>query len=205
MRKIVLLAAILVVLLITLGACFGIHGVDPTPEYPAESAPIVALLVPQHNTLCVRDELFSAAIMPDGALWRWETPDYLYPGSGGVPVQAGTDTDWVGVAIGFSIVALKSDGSLWTWDMGEYWESWELYLKGYVEAFEFPPLDHIFSTPIQVGTSTEWVSISAGQLHIVAIKPVGGHMCMYYGNSHGGTPRMNEMARVAYRIANGLS
>ena len=35
--------------------------------------------------------------------------------------------------------------------------------------------------------------------------PTGGHMCMYYGSSTGGTPRMNEMARVAHRITNNLS
>ena len=34
--------------------------------------------------------------------------------------------------------------------------------------------------------------------------PVGGHMCMYYSNSSGGTSGMNEAAREAYRIANNL-
>jgi len=153
---------------------------EPTLEEPAERAVIPALLVPQHNTLCVRSEGLYATIMPDGTLWVWEEREGLSRRS--VPVQIGTDTDWVSVSVGFSMVALKSDGSLWAWGQeywayrGQEWENWK-YLErehgGYGEPFDFPPLDKIFANPIQVGTSTEWASVAASSSHVVAVKTDG--------------------------------
>lgn len=32
--------------------------------------------------------------------------------------------------------------------------------------------------------------------------PLGGHMCMYYGDSPGGTPKCNEAAELAYKLGN---
>jgi len=91
--------------------------------------------------------------------------------------------DWVSVSVGFStVLTLKNDGSLWSWGW-EYWEYVEQemehwrYLErehgGYGEPFDFPPLDQIFVNPIQVGTSTEWASVSASSGHVVAIKTDG--------------------------------
>lgn len=34
--------------------------------------------------------------------------------------------------------------------------------------------------------------------------PLGGHMCMYYGDSPGGTPKCNDAAREAYKLGNAM-
>jgi alpha-tubulin suppressor-like RCC1 family protein len=109
-------------------------------------------------------------IRSDGTLWVWgynnngqlglgDTADRL------VPVQAGTDTDWVSVAaggyagVGHSL-ALKDDGTLWAWGYNNYGQ---LGLGDTANR----------TSPTQVGTDTDWVSVTVGRHHSLAIKADG--------------------------------
>jgi alpha-tubulin suppressor-like RCC1 family protein len=74
----------------------------------------------------------------------------------------GADTDWETVPAGGSnTVALKTDGGLWAW-------GWNLYGQlGLGEGAGDSPV------PVRVGTGTDWVSMSVGETHILAIKSDG--------------------------------
>lgn len=94
------------------------------------------------------------AIKSDGTLWAWGGASGA-PGLGdGVsrssPVQVGALTTWTAVAIGNQhSLALKSDGTLWAW--GGNTPYGPLGLGDVVDR----------SSPVQVGTDTNWVAISA--------------------------------------------
>jgi alpha-tubulin suppressor-like RCC1 family protein len=110
----------------------------------------------------------SFSIKTDGSLWAWGEN-----GSDGTlglntsinvssPIQVGTDTDWKIVSIGVSRVqaALKTDNTLWTW--------------GYNRYGTLGQNDTISkSSPVQIGITTDWYQISAGSLHMLAIKSNG--------------------------------
>ncbi|HEY6977745.1 MAG TPA: RCC1 domain-containing protein, partial [Chitinophagaceae bacterium] len=57
----------------------------------------------------------------DGTLWAWGYNGNGQLGDGtniqrNIPIQVGTDDDWVGIEAGTSYsLGLKSNGSLWTW------------------------------------------------------------------------------------------
>ncbi|MEQ9377048.1 MAG: cadherin domain-containing protein [Imperialibacter sp.] len=58
----------------------------------------------------------------DGTLWAWGKNDKGQVGDGttidrDLPVQIGTDTDWVSIGESF---AIKEDGSLWAWGINEH-------------------------------------------------------------------------------------
>ena len=67
----------------------------------------------------------SFGIKPDGTLWAWGLNDVGQLGIGNttnqfIPVQVGSDTDWVDVVSGGSgndqfTIATKSDGTVWAW------------------------------------------------------------------------------------------
>ncbi len=65
------------------------------------------------------DNYEAMAIKTDGTLWGWGKNELGSLGLGdyntrSVPVQVGSDTDWVSVALGRNhTVAMKSDGSIW--------------------------------------------------------------------------------------------
>jgi alpha-tubulin suppressor-like RCC1 family protein len=116
---------------------------------------------------------FSHAIKADGTMWAWGTNigieggsyyGMLGIGSGGnqlVPVQVGTDNNWVSVASGdYHSLALKSDGTLWAWG---YNGEGELGIGSTA----------CKNVPFQVGTDNKWVYISAGGGHCNAIKSDG--------------------------------
>jgi len=60
-------------------------------------------------------------IKEDGSLWGWGNNDFGQLGDGttigrDTPIQIGTDTDWVNIALGDTrVVAVKADGSVWSW------------------------------------------------------------------------------------------
>ncbi|MEQ9098000.1 MAG: cadherin domain-containing protein [Imperialibacter sp.] len=64
------------------------------------------------------------ALKSDGTLWAWGKNDQGQVGDGttidrDLPVQIGTDTDWVAIGESF---AIKEDGSLWAWGRNDYGE-----------------------------------------------------------------------------------
>lgn len=89
-----------------------------------------------------------------------------------IPVQIGTDANWISIfAGGYHSVALKSNGTVWTWGNNYAGE------LGYASSemcthplgFQFP----CTSSPTQVGTATDWISIASGEYHTLALKSNG--------------------------------
>lgn len=77
------------------------------------------------------------------------------------PIQIGSSTDWASISAnaGYSSYsgAIKTDGTMWTWGANLFGA---LGLNNTVSR----------SSPIQVGTSTDWKNISMGGYHAMAIK-----------------------------------
>jgi len=110
---------------------------------------------------------FKLAIADDGTLWSWG--NYNSNGELGhndrvaksVPTQVGSLTDWAKVACGrYTSYAVKTDGTFWTWG---YNFNGELGL-GTNGTGTYK------SSPVQVGSDTDWVDVEAGISHVIAKK-----------------------------------
>ena len=107
------------------------------------------------------------AIKTDGSIWSWGRGstgrlghgDTIYRSS---PVQIGNLTDWTSVAVGYNhSIALKTNGTLWGWGTNT--------TNG--EVGDGTSVDR--SSPVQIGSLTDWASISSGNRHNVALKTDG--------------------------------
>jgi alpha-tubulin suppressor-like RCC1 family protein len=107
------------------------------------------------------------AISQSGSLWG-----FGYNGQGQLgdntivdknsPVQIGTLTTWVSASCGVShTMALKSDGTLWAWGLNN--------LGQLGNGTSFPNQ----SSPVQIGTRNDWVDISSGYAHSLALRNDG--------------------------------
>jgi len=109
----------------------------------------------------------TAAIKTDGTLWTWGYNNLGQLGNGNTtnyssPIQVGALTNWKQVAVGdYATAAIKTDGTLWTWG----WNNYGQLGNGTVNIN--------YSSPIQVGTLTNWKQVASGQYHTVAIKTDG--------------------------------
>lgn len=105
---------------------------------------------------------YAIAVATDGTLWAWGANGSGQFGDGTttpslVPVQIGTDTDWGHAqANRFApvSVAIKTDGTLWVWGDNT------LILEG-------APATISSTTPVQVGTDTDWETIYHDTLAII--------------------------------------
>lgn len=118
-------------------------------------------------TLSVQN--FVVAVDADGKLWAWGFGGNGRLGNGATveqssPIQIGTLTDWAmasGGSGGHSL-AVKTDGTLWAWgNRGQ----------GRVGDGTNPSID--VSSPIQIGTLTNWASVVASSDHSLAVKTDG--------------------------------
>ncbi|MBL7867643.1 MAG: T9SS type A sorting domain-containing protein [Flavobacterium lindanitolerans] len=116
---------------------------------------------------CWKSISFCTGIKTDGTLWKWGSNHAGQIGNGtyistNLPVKIGTDINWkVASCTDYFTAAIKTDGTLWTW--GENSEA-QLGLG-----------DSMIrrTIPTQVGTETNWKTVSAGQDHCLAIKTDG--------------------------------
>ena len=104
------------------------------------------------------------AIKNDGTLWGWGTNSSGQLGLGDVttrssPVQVGTDTNWSEVYAGSSFtLGIKTDNTLWFWGT-----------KGTGNA-GIPPPPTSYSSPVQIGTLTNWERVMGTAFHIGGLK-----------------------------------
>jgi len=108
------------------------------------------------------------AVKTDGTLWAWGTFDDGILGNGGTedvgsPIQIGSLTDWkhIGRSRWNQIaMATKTDGTLWGWGVNGYGELGQGNTTNY-------------SSPVQVGSLTDWDTVNVGNDHMVALKTDG--------------------------------
>jgi alpha-tubulin suppressor-like RCC1 family protein len=114
-----------------------------------------------------RDHTFG--IKTTGTLWAWGKNFSGVLGTGNEvnqssPVQIGSGTDWSSIGSAATTdrftVAIKTNGSLWTWGLGTY---------GRLGSGN----NNSRSSPVQVGTDTNWASTSSSPYHTLAVKTNG--------------------------------
>lgn len=109
----------------------------------------------------------SLAVKTNGTLWAWGANGFGALGDGTntdkpTPTQIGTATDWKTVSAGFRhSLALKNDGTMWTWGNNTY-----------CQLGQGSDCTHK-NVPVQVGTGTDWMMISAGSDYSLAVQSNG--------------------------------
>ena len=104
------------------------------------------------------------ALKADGTLWAWGRNLEGQLGNGtnvssNVPVQVGTDQDWVSMGCaGNQSFAIKANGTLWAWGDNSSGQ------------LGFPSMAN---TPTQVGTANNWISVAAGSDFTVGLRSDG--------------------------------
>jgi alpha-tubulin suppressor-like RCC1 family protein len=110
---------------------------------------------------------FSLGIKIDGTMWGWGANGNLLGLNGvttdqNLPVQIGTANDWATVSAGaVHSLAVKTNGTLWSWGNGQF---------GQLGNGAF---NSATWTVTQVGTATDWLTVSAGNRFSLAIKTTG--------------------------------
>jgi len=124
---------------------------------------------------------FFVVVATNGTIWSWGN-DSLAGGNSGFlghnttltrssPTQIGTLTGWVSASINghYNTHAIRSNGTLWGWGLNE---SGELGLSDTIKR----------SSPTQIGTLTNWKSISHGSLSIKTDGTLWSWGSNFYGN-----------------------
>ena len=110
----------------------------------------------------------TAAIKTDGTLWAWGFNGNGELGLGDTinrssPVQVGTLTNWKQVVGGESMMSVfKDDGTLWSVGSSD---------SGKLAIYDLYNFNQ--SSPVQVGTLTDWKLVAGGNYHTAAIKTDG--------------------------------
>jgi alpha-tubulin suppressor-like RCC1 family protein len=111
----------------------------------------------------------SLAIKTNNTLWTWGRGDYGRLGLGDTtnrssPTQVGALTNWSTVSAGqYHMAAVKTDGTLWTAGSNFYGELGNGTSGNGTEK----------SSPVQVGSLTNWSSVSSGSYINLAVKTDG--------------------------------
>jgi len=120
-----------------------------------------------------------AAIKTDGTLWTWGSNSFGELGTNSdpntsSPIQVGSDTNWSVIKSGLAttVLALKTDGTIWSWGRNQFGDG------GLND-------DIRRSSPVQIGSGTDWAYISKGAYHSGAIK-TDGSLWMWGQGSSGG-------------------
>jgi alpha-tubulin suppressor-like RCC1 family protein len=121
----------------------------------------------QAGAICWRQisagQNFSLAIKTDGTLWGWGANSNQlglgYSGNQNAPIQIGTANDWVTVSAGtVHSLAIKTNGTLWSWGNGQF------------GALGNGIFNSATWNVTQIGSATDWMSVSAGNRFSLALK-----------------------------------
>lgn len=102
------------------------------------------------------------ALKQDGTLWAWGDNEFGQLGDGSyeyktTPLKIGTQ-NWSSISAGFQhSLAIRINGTLWGWGDNDYFQ------LGIKDNSKY------YATPFQIGTSSNWKSISAGAWHSMAL------------------------------------
>ena len=127
------------------------------------------------------DTPYTMAIKSDGTLWTWGSNRYGNLGNGtrvyySSPIQIGSLTNWKQVSAGsYHTAAIKTDGTLWTWGSNQAGISSTGALGNGVNG-------GYYSSPIQIGSLTNWKQVKAGDSSTFAVKTDGTLWAWGYNN-----------------------
>jgi len=134
---------------------------------------LFALFTLQSNAQCWNrissGAYHTAAIAGDGTLWAWGYNNSGQLGDGTLvdkisPTQIGTDTDWVALGVGYyHTFGIKSNGTLWAWGYNYYGQLGKGNNGNGTNAL----------VPTQIGTDTNWQSVTGGEYFTLATKTNG--------------------------------
>jgi len=126
-------------------------------------------------------EQHNLAIRADGTLWAWGNNSGGRPGLNTIggqrttPAQVGSATNWQSVSAGTQhSLGIQSDGTLWAWGANSFGRTGLGLTAGAT------------TTPTQVGSATNWQSVSAGGSHSLAIT-TNGQLWAWGANTAGQT------------------
>jgi len=129
---------------------------------------------------------FSAYIKTDGTLWMWGNNSNGQLGQSNTtnvssPVQVGTSTNWAFISCSalYAVRAIKTDGTLWCWGSNNLGQ---LGLGDTTNR----------SSPVQVGTLTNWSKAAGGNQFSLFIKTDG--TIWSTGINTGGQLGLNDLA-----------
>jgi alpha-tubulin suppressor-like RCC1 family protein len=127
----------------------------------------------------------SAAVKTTGTLWAWGQNSYGQLGlrdttNRSSPVQVGTDTNWSSVRCGYNFtVGLKTTGTLWSWG------------RNNIGQLGLSNTGTNRSSPVQIGTDTDWSLIFTRRYISKAIK-TNGTLWAWGNNSYGSAMTLNR-------------
>ena len=107
------------------------------------------------------------ALKTDGTLWAWGWNGGGYLGQNNQvhyssPVQVGSDTTWSKISAGHGhVTALKTDGTAWGIGSNS---------RGEIANQSFAGPGKYFSSPVQIGSETDWSDIFGHYEHTSLIK-----------------------------------
>lgn len=137
----------------------------------------------------------TAAIKTDGTMWTWGNnangqlgQNTVYSNNKSSPVQVGGLANWSNVSGTIrSFSAIKTDGTLWSWGNNS---DGQLGLNLTAGSYAVNR-----SSPVQVGTQTNWASVSGGAFSVFAIKTDG--TMWSWGTNNNGTLGLNIAASIS--------
>lgn len=156
---------------------YGQLGLNLNPNYYGQNrrvSPTQVGALTNWTTLGTKPSRTAFVIKQDKTLWGWGRNTYGQVGNNNIyakssPVQIGAET-WSAVSCGDNFtLAIRTNGSLWGWgenssgQLGQNFASYPLPPGGFFE----------ISSPVQIGSGTNWATIACGARSSFAIKTDG--------------------------------